>query len=71
MTNISSEKIWCNDCRQLLPADQFAKRAKSVNGYQPRCLGCASRRITKWKSKNKHKELKNAGQLMLFVGGVN
>lgn len=58
--------IYCFDCNQFLPPNQFAKRSKSINGYQPRCLGCASRRISKWKSKKKVKELKARGQLLLF-----
>ena len=58
--------VFCNDCKQSLNTNQFAKRAKSINGYQPRCLGCASRRISKWKSKKKVKELKDRGQLLLF-----
>ncbi len=62
----TSSFIWCNDCKQYLEPKQFARRAKSINGYQPRCLGCASRRIGKWKTKKKVKELKNNGQLLLF-----
>ncbi len=58
--------IYCFDCKQFLPPDQFAKRAKSMNGYQPRCLGCASRRINRWKSKKKKQELMTSGQLFLF-----
>lgn len=58
--------IYCNDCKQFLPPDQFAKRARSINGYQPRCLGCASRRKSKWKIKKKVRELKYTGQLFLF-----
>ena len=63
--NVPNELTFCNDCQQCLPANQFAKRAKSINGFQPRCLSCASRRIKRWKSIKKHKELINAGQLML------
>ena len=62
----SDESVFCFDCKQFLSTNQFAKRAKSVNGFQPRCLGCASRRISKWKSKKKHEELKSTGQLFLF-----
>lgn len=60
------ELVWCNDCKQYLEPKQFARRKASKNFLQPRCLGCASRRINKWKSKKKHKELLNTGQLMLL-----
>lgn len=63
--NTEPQSIFCYDCKQFLPTEQFAKRAKSKNGYQPRCLGCASRRINKWKSKKKQNELVNNGQLLL------
>lgn len=60
------ELVWCNDCHQELPAHQFAARLLSKNKKQPRCLDCASRRIGKWKTKKKVKELKSSGQLLLF-----
>lgn len=63
---VFQKDIYCNDCKQFLPPNQFAKRAKSINGFQPRCLGCASRRIGEWKSKKKIIELKLSGQLSLF-----
>lgn len=68
---LQADLIYCFDCKQYLSSNQFAKRKKSINGYQPRCLSCASRRISKWKSKKRKEELKNIGQLMLFVGGTN
>lgn len=56
--NSRFETAFCNDCRQLLPSSQFARRAKSKNGVQPRCLDCASKRIKRWKDKKKCEELK-------------
>ena len=63
---LEENTVYCFDCKLYLPMDQFAKRAKSINGYQPRFLGCASRLNGKWKSKKKHEDLKANGQLLLF-----
>ena len=63
---LQTELIYCFDCQQYLPANQFAKRAKSINGYQPRCYSCFSRREKRWKAKKQREKLVASGQLLLF-----
>lgn len=62
---IPQELVWCNDCHQYLDSSQFAKRAKSKNGFQPRCYSCFSRRSKDWQSSKKKEKLFASGQLML------
>ena len=64
--NPQMETVYCFDCQQYLPANQFAGRALSKNKKQPRCYSCFSRRSKSWKSKKKHEDLKANGQLLLF-----
>lgn len=62
--------IFCNDCNQYLDCSQFSRRSKSLNGFQPRCYSCFSRRSKKWQSKKRKEKLAKNGQLFLELGGV-